>query len=313
MTAIKSKTALSAATDEVGNIVRSVYLSPDATMTALVARLESTAEAGLRFMSAMVVHVINRQHPLVDDDKRSAKEIDGEIERAINMHATGKGGRHFAHAWTARLMATAKKIATAMEGDFKTSKHTGTVTENVLRSKTVDDANDVVYNFCMERTKGANNLTAIVKVMNPPKGTKASGKASNNAAKGPDGKPVIKVRADTAPSQSVAARILGETGGDVFRSLPTGKGKGEETAIRLADNVGKGNVDRRVFVMRTLALIDDVALLTEVAEFALNRAKELNAKPAKGSAAAAKTKRTPVKTKVADVSAPMNEVTAAVG
>lgn len=266
-----AKSKLATATDENGNVTRSVYLNPEVTMTALVARLESTTEAGLRFMAAMVVHIVGRMHPLVDEDKRTSKEIDSEIERAITRHATGKNGKAFAHAWTARLLTTGKKIASAMEGDFNKSGYSGPVGE-VLRCQSADEANDIVYNFIMTKTKGANNLTAIVKVMNPPKaGHGAAGKRSNNAK----GDPVIKVRADTAPAESVAARILGETGGDVFKNLPKGKGKSEETAIRLADNVGKGNVDRRTFLMRSLALVDSPELLLEVAEFAMNRAKEL--------------------------------------
>jgi len=243
-----------------------VYLRPNDTAADILVRIESFAEAGIRFLSSVVVHMVVRTYSPIDADRVSdTKTLMNEVEGIIQEYAKGKrGGKPFEHAWTSRIIATARAMGVKLLSDGKKGV-AGPVSE-ILRCRTVDKANEIVFQHCLAVTKGSNSFTALTKALTPkkPKAGAQTGKTSNAT------KPAV------GSAKAVALRLMSETGHEVFNATP-GK-NAVAKAEKLAGSIGKSNIDHKTFVLRSLESIDSPEALMEIAERAQELARALVAK-----------------------------------
>lgn len=251
---------------------RAVYLRPEKTAADIIVRLESYAEAGLRFLSSIVVHMIVRTYSTIDADRvKDIKTLMAEIEGYIQEYAKGKrGGKAFEHAWTSRILSTARTMCQ------KIIKDAGGVSRgemgDILRSKSVDTANEVVFQHCLRITKGSNSFTALTKML--------GGGVAKPAKGGKEAKTSNATVAVKGTNAAVAKRVLSDNGFEVLNAIP---GKAVAKATKLADTIAKSNVDHRTFVLRALTMIDKPEVLLEIAEEATRLAKAMSAANRKGA------------------------------
>lgn len=252
------------------------YLKPEKTAADIIVRMESMAEASLRFLSSIVVHMAVRTYSTVDADRISdPKALIAEIEGFIQQYAKGKrGGKAFEHAWTSRYIATARTMAGKL---LKGGVALGPIGD-VLRAKTVDVANELVFQHCLQVTKGVNSFTALTKMLAPAK-AKAPPQAGS--------KPSNAIKPVAGTNASVAKRVLSDKGFEVINAIP---GKATAKAEKMAATIAKSNVDHRTFVLRALEMIDSAEVLIEIADTAKKMAQAMidKAKEPKDKVAALK-------------------------
>jgi hypothetical protein len=256
-------------TDETG--ARAIYLKPEKTAADIMVRLESFAEAGIRFLSSVVVHMVVRTYSTVEADRvKDNKTLMAEIEGIIQEFAKGKrGGKAFEHAWLSRIMSTARTMGVKLITDGK-GLMSGPVGD-ILRSKTVETANEIVFQRCLQVTKGSTSFTALTKMLSPANAK--PGKGGKEPAKGSNAvKPVAGTNA------AVAKRLLSDKGFEVLNAIP---GKPVAKAVKMADKVSQSNVDQKAFLFRMIEQCTETTVLLEAAELCKARAKALS-KSAKG-------------------------------
>lgn len=247
-------------------IDKAVYIQPDDSLKAVVLNVENAANATLRMVGAMVVHMIVRAYSPVTGDRRTWDQTRDELLGALKAYAETKRGQPFKQAWVYRWINLAKTSARSMVTDYdKKGVQDGSPLQMILRAKTADKGIDVWHDLTMQKHKAANTFAALeASLYKKPakgKGTDKSGKGGNN------------VTASTDNPKRIAKAMMGDKGMEIINAIP---GKPEAKAIKLADKIGQGNVDHKAFVLRSLTFLTAEALI-EVSNACLDLAKQKQA------------------------------------
>lgn len=252
-----------------------IYIKAEDSAKAVMAHLESMANSTLLFVASLVVHMVVR-HYHHDEQQRHKdfKTTVTEIESMIQDYARFRKGKPFQHAWTSRLIAVAKKQATALLTDYARKGVTGPILD-VLRAKTADKACDIVYDCMMAKTKGETSLAALENAFEPEtaKKTRTPQEArTGNAVQPSKDKP-----------ERIAASLVSDKGHLAINAI---KGNAKKKAERMADTINNSNIDHETFILRSLQSIADVEVLMRISQAAIDRAKVLQREEDAGKAPA---------------------------
>jgi hypothetical protein len=242
-----------------------VYIKAADSLKVVVANIGNAADATLRMTASMVVHLVVRTYSPIEADRASYDDTKAEIVTAFKEYGEAKRGKEFGKAWVYRFLSVATNMARSLVKDYdKKGVQDGSPLSMILRAKTADKACDIVFDFIMKKTKGANAFAALEKQLAPKPPAKPQGetKASNN------------VKASTDKPSRIAAAMVADKGSDIFNAVP---GNAKAKAIKIADKVGQSNVDHLAFVLRSIGFLSSVDDLMAVAQAATDRAKELQA------------------------------------
>lgn len=247
-------------------IEKVVYMSADESLKSVVLHCGNAADATLRLIAAMVVHLTIRTYHHNDAERRDYKDTKEEILSAFKTYAELKRGQPFRNAWVSRLLKTSTDMARSLVKDYdKKGVQDGSPLSFVLRAKTPDKANDIVFEFIMGKTKGANGFVTLEKALAPVTKTKqpvAKGKGSN------------AVKASTDQPNRIAKAIESDKGAEIINAIA---GNSKSKAVKLADKVGQSNVDHLTFVMRSVGYLNFATDCLAVSNRALERMKEIEA------------------------------------
>lgn len=248
-----------------------VFMSADDSLKAVVLCVGNAANATLRLIAQMTVHLCVRTYHHDETQRRDFTKTKEELLSAFKEYAELKRGRPFEHAWVSRLMACSIAMGRSLVKDYdKKGVQPGSPLSNLLRSKTPATAQEHVMTFIMAKTKGNSAFTALERSLAPA--TKPAPAARPGA-----GSNAVKPSTDTAPR--IAAALDGDKGAEIFNAV---KGNAKAKAIKIADKVGQSNVDHLAFILRSLTFLSKVEDLVGVSEAALNLAKEIQAKANEG-------------------------------
>lgn len=240
---------------------KAVYIQPDDSLKAVVLNVENAANAALRMVGAMVVHMIVRAYSPVIADRRTWDQTRDELLSALKAYAETKRGQPFRQAWVYRWINLAKTSARSMVADYdKKGVQDGSPLQNILRSKTADKGIDTWQALTVQKHKAVNNFAALEAALykKPAKATAKGNKGGNN------------VTASTDNPKRIAKAIMADKGVDILNAIP---GKPEAKAIKMADKIGTSNIDHKAFVLRSLTFLDAEALI-EVSNACLDLAKQ---------------------------------------
>jgi len=250
-------------------IDKAVYIKPEKSLEAIVLNVENAANATLRMVGAMVVHMIVRTYSPIIADRRSFDDTREEVLSALKQYAETKRGQPFKQAWVYRWLNLAKTSARSMVSDYdKKGVQDGSPLQVILRSKTVDKAIDTWHDLTMQKHKAVNSFAALEGAL-----YKKPAKAKAQAGKAKGGN---NVTASTDNPKRIARALIEEKGVEILNAMP---GKPEAKAVRLADKIGTSNIDHKAFVMRSLTFLDAEALI-EVQQMCLDLIKSKNEEPA---------------------------------
>lgn len=261
-------------------IEKVVYMSAEDSLKNVVLNVGNAADATLRLIASMVVHLIIRTYHHNDAERRDMTQTKEEIMSAFKEYAETKRGRPFQNAWVSRLLQNSVAMARSLTKDYdKKGVQDGSPLSHVLRAKTAQAGNEIVFAYIMGKTKGANAFAALEKALAPakrPEPAAAKGRTSN------------AVKASTDKPNRIAKAIEGDKGAEIFNAIP---GNAKSKATKLADKVGQSNVDHLTFVMRSVGYLNTAEDCLAVSNAALERMKELEkaatTKPVKATEAAA--------------------------
>lgn len=257
-------------------IEKVVYMSADDSLKSVVLNCGNAADATLRFVAAMVVHLCVRTYHHIDAERRDIKTTSEEILAALKEYAEIKRGAQFKNAWCAKLLATSKLMARALVTDYdKKGVQPGSPLSEVLRAKTAEKGLDIVFTLIMGKTKGANAFSSLERALSP-KGPPRNQAGTENGGKN---KGSNATKASTDKPERIGAAIMADKGHEIFNAV---KGNAKAKAIKIADKVGQSNVDHLAFIMRSLSFLTTEEDLVAVSEAALNLAKELHKRASSG-------------------------------